>query len=336
MAREAFTWRDGERLVRFAEGAVGEAPDLLGDAGFEDYTLMTTERASVAGPELRSGAAGVVQVPQGRVDEVSAGLLDEVGRGPVVALGGGRVIDTAKAVGGALGLRVAAIPTTLSGAEMTPFHRTPAGVEGAGLVRPSLVVADPDLMVSQSGPQLAASAMNALAHAMESLYTPLANPVAEGAALRAAELIEEALPRDDPPRPPLALAALMAGYAVGSAGLAVHHAVCQTIVRVTGSPHAETNAVMLPYFAEMMAGRAPGEMGAFAQALGDPDGDPGGAAGQVAKLAHRSGHTRLSTLGVEKDQLPTVVDVALGHPAMANTPDPPDGEELLALLVRVL
>ena len=39
------------------------------------------------------------------------------------------MIDAAKAIAGADGLRVAAIPTTLSGAEMTPFHRMPAGVE---------------------------------------------------------------------------------------------------------------------------------------------------------------------------------------------------------------
>ena len=44
-----------------------------------------------------------------------------------MALGGGRVIDTAKAIGGVTGAPVAAIPTTLSGAELTPFHRTPAG-----------------------------------------------------------------------------------------------------------------------------------------------------------------------------------------------------------------
>ena len=49
-----------------------------------------------------------------------------------------------------------------------------------------LVVADPLLMASQPATELAASAMNALAHGMEALYTPLANPVAERAALRGA------------------------------------------------------------------------------------------------------------------------------------------------------
>jgi alcohol dehydrogenase class IV len=57
------------------------------------------------------------------------------------------------------------------------------------MVRPSLVIADPRLMASQPVPELWASAMNALAHGMEALYTPLANPVAEAAALRGAQAI---------------------------------------------------------------------------------------------------------------------------------------------------
>jgi maleylacetate reductase len=336
MAPERFTWRDGERLIRFGEGALGEAPGLLAGAGFRDYALLTTERAAAEAPELSEGAARVVLVPPGKVDEVSAGLLDEVGKGPLVALGGGRAIDTAKAISGALGMPCAGVPTTLSGAEMTPFHRTPAGVEGARLVRPTLVIADPELMATQPGPQLAASAMNGLGHAMEALYTRLANPVAEMAALRATELFAEAVPRDDPPREPLSLAAVLAGYAVGVAGLAIHHATCQTLVRIAGSPHAETNAVMLPHFAGLMASRAPGEMGMFAQALGDPAGDPDAAGGRVAKLAHRSGHTRLSTLGVRVEHLGPVVEAALAHPAVGNTPDPPDADELAALIERAL
>lgn len=336
MAAAAFTWRDGERLIRFGEGAVGEAPKLLAGSGFQAYTLLTTERAAAAAPALTDVAASVVHVPGGKVDEVSAELFDQVADRPLVALGGGRVVDTAKAIAGARGTRSAAIPTTLSGAEMTPFHRTPAGTEGARLTRPALVLADPELMASQPLPALAASAMNALGHTMESLYTPLANPLAELAALRAAELIGSALPNDDPPRGDLALAALLAGYAVGSAGLAVHHAVCQTIVRVAGSPHAETNAVMLPHFAGLMGSRAPGEIAALAEALGDPGATPDAAAADIARLAARSGHVRLSTLGVGEEHLPRVVDAALQHPALGNTPDPPGADELQAVLERAL
>jgi alcohol dehydrogenase class IV len=272
--------RDGERTIRFAEGSAAEAPDLLGRHGFSDYTLLTTPRAAGSAP---LEPAATLEVPPGFVDQISAALLPDAGERPLVALGGGRVVDTAKAIGGATGAPVAAIPTTLSGAELTPFHRTPAGA----------------------------------------LYTPLANPVAEAAALRGARAIfdEE-----------LALGAVLCGWASGLTGFAVHHATCQLLVRTAGSPHAQTNAVMLPHFAGLMSSRVPAELGEFARALGDPGGNPEAAAGRAAKLAARSGHTRLATLGVEEEHLPPVVDAVMRHPALANTPDPPDEEELLRLL----
>ena len=316
--------RDGERTIRFGEGGAAEAPDLLRESGFDGYTLLTTERAAGSAP-LESAAA--LHVPSGLVDEISAALLSDAGERPLVALGGGRVIDTAKAIGGVTGAPVAAIPTTLSGAELTPFHRLPAGVEGGRMVRPSLVIADPRLMASQPEPELWASATNALAHGMEALYTPLANPVAERAALRGAEAIFA----ED-----VALGAFLCGWASGMTGFAVHHATCQLLVRTAGSPHAQTNAVMLPHFARMMSGRAPGAMGELARALGDPDANPEAAAGRAAKLSARCGHTRLATLGVEEEHLPRVATGVMQHPALGNTPDAPSEDELLELLRNAL
>ncbi|MGH2847536.1 MAG: iron-containing alcohol dehydrogenase, partial [Thermoleophilaceae bacterium] len=289
---EDFTWRDGERTIRFGPGVAAEAPALLERSGFEGFLLLTTERAAASLPGL--AGEDVLHVPAGRVDEISAQLLGRLdGARPLVALGGGRVIDTAKALAGTTGGRCAAIPTTLSGAELTAFHRLPPGVEGARLVRPALVVADPELMASAPLTGLAASAMNALAHAMEALYTPLRNPVADMAALRAATLLAEGVTREPPERERLALGALLAGWAIGSAGSAFHHALCQTIVRSAGTPHAETNAVVLPHSARLMAGRAPGAMSELARALGDASGDPEAAGPHIARLAARCGHTRL-------------------------------------------
>jgi maleylacetate reductase len=331
-----FVWRDGERLVRFRPGAAAEAREALTGAGFGRYALLTTERARRSVPDLAEGAAVVLEVPPGRVDELAVELLEKVDSRLPVGLGGGRVIDVAKAIAGAGEGRCAAVPTTLSGAEMTGFHRLPAGVSGARSVRPELVVADPDLMASQPAPALAASAMNAMAHEREALDTPLANPVGDMAALRAAELIARHLPEAEPDRPRLALGALLAGYASGAAGLAVHHAVCQTIVRVAGSPHAETNAVMLPQFAALMASRAPEAMARLARALGDPNEAPEGAAGLLSKLAARSGHTRLSTLGVEEEHLPKIAAAAREHRGLAMTPDAPAEDELEAVLRAAL
>ena len=333
-----FTWRDGERLIRFASGVVMEAQELLAQGGFDDYVLLTTDRARASVPDLAEGAAMVVDVPAGKVDEISATLLREIAgeMNRLVAVGGGRVIDTAKAIAGAMGGRCAAIPTTLSGAELTPFHRVPAGVEGAGMVRPALVVADPDLMASAPLTRLTASAMNALAHAMEALYTPLANPITDMAALRAAALLGAGVLADPPDREALALGALIAGYASGATGVAVHHALCQTIVRATSAPHAETNAVMLPHSARLMAVRAPGPITELARALGDSTADPEAAPADLARIAARCGHTRLSTLGVTEEQLPGVASTVADHPLLANTPEPPDEEELLDVLRRAL
>jgi alcohol dehydrogenase class IV len=271
---------------------------------------------------LVDAAATVVNVPAGPVPEAAAAVRRKVEGRPLVALGGGRVIDSAKAIAGADGLLCAAVPTTLSGAEMTPFHRMPAGVDSFRLVRPSLVIADRELMASQPMPGLAASAMNALAHAVEALYTPLANPVAEMAALRAARLVADG---------EYALGALLAGYASGIAGFAVHHAACQTIVRMAGTPHAETNAVMLPHVVRFMESRAPEAIERLAAALDAPS-----AAGRVAELSAQAGVTRLSELGVDEQALDAIVGAALQHPALGNTPDPPGEAELRALLEAAL
>jgi alcohol dehydrogenase class IV len=267
-------------------------------------------------------------VPSGGVPDAAAAVRDEVGGRPIVALGGGRVIDSAKAISGADDLPVAAIPTTLSGAPITRIHRMPAGVDQFTLVRPSLVIAEPSLMASQPMPGLAASAMNSLAHATESLYTPLANPVAEMAALRAASLFARGLenPRE-PKRADLALAALLGSWAMGTTGYALHHVVSQTIVRVMGTSHAETNAVMLPHTVRFMAMRAPDAIEKLRKAV----------AGDMADLAATAGATRLTELGADPAKAGDVADAAAGRGELNNTPGgAPSAERLRAFVEAAL
>jgi alcohol dehydrogenase class IV len=318
-----FTFRDGERVIRFGRGALEDGPGLIEAQGLHGYVVLTTERA----PKVVGGE--VLQVAPGPVAAAAAQLRPQVAGRPIVAVGGGRVIDTAKAVAGADGLRCAAIPTTLSGAPLTPFHRMPEGAEGGRMVRPALVVSEPELTASQPLPGLAASAMNALAHAVEALYAPGANPVAEGAALRAATLFASALP-GEPDRPDLALAALLAGWAVGTTGFAVHHATCQTLVAVAGTPHAETNAVMLPRSIAFMADRAPREIGLLGEAVG---GDP---ATIVAELATLAGPTTLAELGVGEERLDELANAVAAHPALGNTPGGAGRDDVRLLLQSAL
>jgi alcohol dehydrogenase class IV len=89
---------------------------------------------------------------------------------------------------------------------------------------------------------------------------------------------------------------------------------------------------MLPHSARFVAGRAPMALGAFAEALGDSSADPHAAPHRIAGLAARCGHTRLSTLGVGEEHVEAVAATAIGHPAMANTPEPPTESELAGLV----
>lgn len=273
-----FVWRDAGRTVVFAAAGLERAVEILAQHEVAEFELLSTPRALAAAPALAAAASAVHHVAPGPVPESAGELYRAIrpkARPHLVALGGGRVIDAAKAIAAISRSAVVAIPTTMSGAEMTAIHRLPAGLEceAAERVRPRLVLADPELMTSAPEPRLRASSMNALAHGVDSLATPLANPIAASMALRGAELIAagfDVVPKRRD-RAGLALGSLLCGYAIDSAGFGLHHVACQTLVRLCGIPHAETNAAVLPRAAGFVAGREPGPFTGLAAALGvDP------------------------------------------------------------------
>jgi alcohol dehydrogenase class IV len=178
--------------------------------------------------------------------------------------------------------------------------------------------------------------MNALGHATEPLYVPLRNPVVSLSALEGARLLARGMELDEPDRPSLALGSLLAAYALGSTGYAVHHVLCQSVVRALGTPHAETNAVLLPHVLRLMAPRAPEALGLLAVALGAAHADPERAAERAASLARRAGPTRLRDLGADPADLPRAAAAAAGRAELARTPDPPSRTELEALLAAAL
>ncbi|MEO8092561.1 MAG: iron-containing alcohol dehydrogenase [bacterium] len=325
-----FIWRDGARLVVFGGGALGRALESLRRQGWERFELLTTQRALRQAPlDLAQAATAVHLVAPGRVSDCSASIIDEVTAPSLVALGGGRVIDVAKAIAAVRGGRVAAIPTTLSGAEMTGIHRLPNGHEAPRRVRPAIVFADPALMTDLDQAPLRATAMNALAHGAEALYGPGANPVATLAALRGAELIAAALdqPREGRDRAALALGALLSAHAVDSAGLGYHHAAAQELVRVMGLPHAETNAALLVHTMEAMRVRYPQALDALAEALGCP---PDGLGQRLQQLG--GGPRSLAAGGADRAHVEAAVDAIRARVANAPITDPPDRDEIRALI----
>ncbi len=330
-----FVWRDAGRTVVFDDGGIEAAPKLLAEHGIEQFELLSTARHLDAGSGLADAAAKVRELPPGdpaiAVPESAAALLDSAGAPNLVALGGGRIIDTAKAIAAVTGATVAAIPTTMSGAEMTGIHRLPAGAEDRvrSLVRPALVIADPGAMTSAPEPELRASSMNALAHGADSLYTPFANPVSRMTALRGAELIATSL--DEAPternRPALAQGSILCGYAIDSGAFSLHHVVCQTLVRICGATHAGVNAAILPRAMSFMAPRAPDGLESLAAAIGT---DP---TTVEARLLDLGGNPAgLGDQGADRAKLPEAIDAMLLRPELAFTPEPPTRSDLEELI----
>lgn len=330
MNESEFTWRDAERVILFRAGLLGDSTEVLAEYEWERFDLLTTPRALAGAPvKLAARARKIHEVPFGPIPDAAASVIEAVTTSSLVALGGGRVIDAAKAIAAVRGGRVAAVPTTLSGAEMTRIHRFPAGHEAPERVRPALVLADPEPMTSQPEDALRASAMNALAHGAEPLYTPLANPVASLAGLRGAKLLATALDRSraERDRAALALASLLCAYALDSAHLGLHHVVCQTLVRTMRLPHAETNAAMLPRTMEAMRGRAPQAISALARSLGTSRKRIGE---RIEELG--GGRRRLSELGAERTHVEEAMSAMLARPELQTVPDPPDRGALVELV----
>jgi alcohol dehydrogenase class IV len=280
-------------------------------------------------PPVLEGAATVHEVGQGRVDQLAAELAPSVRGTVLVALGGGRVIDVAKALAAAdPPRRVAAVPTTLSGAEMTSVHRHAAGVpEDAPRVRPAIVLNDPTLSASQPVPELALSAANALGHAVEGPLTPLGNPVASAAALYSGRLLAEGLAdeRREPDRDALALGALLAGYVIGATGYGLHHVVAQTLARYAGVGHGAANAIMLPHTIGALADRSPDRLGRLTDALGCAP------AVLATHLRDLGGLERLREVGVTPATLEQCAQEAAKRRDLERTPPPADVVELRKL-----
>jgi alcohol dehydrogenase class IV len=332
-----FRWHDGERLIVFGRGKLEEMPAVLEPP----YAVLTTERAKHCAPAVVERATAVHEVKMGRVDELAEALRASVRAELLVAIGGGRVIDVAKALAAAdPPRRVAAVPTTLSGAEMTAVHRHAAGVPGDTVrVRPAIVINDPAISASLPAAQLAQSAANALGHAVEGPLTARRNPVATLAALDAARLIADGFDLqgrsdalratesspDDSHRAALALGALLAGYAIGSSGYGLHHVVSQTLARLAGVGHGAANAIMLPQSLGALARRFSDEVARLGDALrGDP-------VELATRLRDLTGLRSLRQANVTAVQIDQCAEEAAARPELDLTPPPADREELHAL-----
>jgi maleylacetate reductase len=332
----------------FGAGRRAELPAEVEGVGGRRVFVIAGGAAKAVGDELAEQLGGAVaarwdevvqHVPVDVADRARA-AVDECAADAVVSIGGGSATGLAKAIALSHGLPVVAVPTTYSGSEMTPIYGLTGGRHkqtGRDLrVLPRTVIYDPELTLALPPGVTGPSACNALAHCVEALWVPEANPVTSALALEGVRAIAAALPTvmdkpgDIDGRADLLYGAYLAGVALGATSTGLHHKLCHVLGGTFGLVHADTHSVVLPHAVAYNAPARPAEMARLAEALGAPGGDPAGALWDLAVASHVP--VSLADLGLARADLAEAAKRAATE--ITNNPVPVTEADLRALLER--
>lgn len=352
--------------VVFGVGALDRLPELVRSTGARRALLVTTpgRHGSVEGEAVvaklgRSLASTFAEVQSHVPVPLVQQGLQQARRDAVdlvVSFGGGSCADLGKAVcyfleqeagmpgAGHLDRPLVphlSIPTTYSGAELTPFFgmTDPATrqKQGAGgpTSAPVVVLYDPLLTESTPTRVSAETGMNALAHCVEATWSPERTPEAEAIALAGAEVLHRTLPAvvADPgdlgARTEALEGAALAGRCLLNAGMGVHHGLAQLVGGRTGISHGLANAVLLSHSIRFNAEAVPDVVARLGAVLGAPD----DAAAAVDALRGALGlPAGLSDAGVDEAELEVVARLSQSNRNVARNPRPVSEADALAIL----
>ncbi len=255
----------------------------------------------------------------------------------LVSVGGGSATGLAKAVALTSGLPIVAVPTTYAGSEATNvWGVTEGGRKTTGVdtqVLPGTVVYDASLMLSLPVEISVASGLNALAHCIDSLWAPRADPVNAALAGEAARALSAGLPAVAadpgglPGREEALLGAYLAAVAFASAGAGLHHKICHVLGGLFDLPHAQTHAVVIAHVLAFNAPSAAEAEARLARAFGAATADDGLRALREALDAPVS----LRDLGMPESGIAPAVAAVL-EAVPAGNPTPVTHENLTALI----
>ncbi|GEC03518.1 alcohol dehydrogenase [Streptomyces spinoverrucosus] len=314
--------------VLFGSGTVGDLADEVRRLGGSRVLLLSSPPLAEASARVRDALGALVaaefdgatmHTPTG-VTEAALVVLKEAGADCLVSVGGGSTTGLSKALALRTDLPQVVVPTTYAGSEVTPvLGETRDGhkvTRSSAAILPETVVYDVDFTLSLPLPMSITSGVNAMAHAVEALYSADADPVTDRRTLDAITLIGRALPRlaadpaDREARADLLQAAWLAGACLATVGMGLHHKLCHTLGGSFGLPHAETHTVILPHAMAYNAPAAPDAMRRIARALDVPDA-PSGVYDLIAALG---GPTSLRGLGMPEPELGRAAELAVATP----------------------
>jgi maleylacetate reductase len=330
--------------VRFASGEAAEQlAEEITERGYSRVMVIAAESEQELAERVAGGLPVAVwhhevamHVPvevATRAREVAA--VHDVDA--LVCVGGGSTTGLAKAIALTTGLPIIAVPTTYAGSEatnvwgLTEASRKTTGTDDR--VLPRTVVYDASLMLTLPVTMSVASGLNALAHCVDSMWAPRADPINAALAGEAIRSLNVGLPKvaADPTglegRERALHGAYLSAVAFASAGSGLHHKICHVLGGMFDLPHAQTHAVVLPQVLAFNGPAAPEAERRIAIAFDAPSANEGLAALRTALDAPGALHD----YGMPEDGIAPAVKAVLaavpaGNPALVTT------ENLTALL----
>lgn len=274
--------------IHAGPGSLDALPTHAGDG---TLLLVTTQGFTRRGLTARVlGLVGAERVtvydqitPNPEVDDLEAITVQLRGQeiSGIIALGGGSVLDAAKVLAVTIPtgqdkpltctlregrpqqwqkkLHLVAIPTTSgTGAEVTPFatvwDRTTHqkhSVTG-DLIYPNLALLDPELTLTLPYEETLYTGLDAISHALESLWNKNRTPISEAWAFQALYLANDALPRvleypeDTDAREKMQQASVLAGLAISQTRTAIAHSISYPLTSQFSVPHGLACSFTLP------------------------------------------------------------------------------------------
>jgi alcohol dehydrogenase len=374
------------RKVIFGPNAIAIVGDIASEMGLGKLVVITdgwlaentdflARLEKPLGPRLAGVYSGVIPDPTNVVIDQGAEFARSKDVDGLISLGGGSAIDTAKGISVVLreGGKIldhegyhalerplmphVAIPTTAgTGSEMTmaAVIKDPARGQktfvGSYFLHPNVAVLDPALITGLPPGLTAATAMDAMSHAVESLISSLHQPLSDAYALEAIRLIAAHLPKcletpqDLHHRGQTLIASAMAGSAFSNAMVSLNHALAHTVGARFGIHHGTANAMFLPHSMRCFMDVSADRFALVARAMGidtagmDDNQAGAAAADHMENFIKDIGLTdRLSDHQVKPDDLPDIAAMAITDGSIIYSPKPMfDPEDIVAVLQKAL
>jgi maleylacetate reductase len=263
--------------VLFGFGTIDKVADEIRQLGCRRALVLSTPQQAPQAKDLavRLGDLSIGAFTEAAmhtpvtVTQRASNVVRERQADCTVALGGGSTTGLGKAIALRTDLPQIVVPTTYAGSEATPIlGETDLGrktTQRTLKVLPEVIVYDVELSLTLPTPLSVASGMNAIAHAVEAVYSPEANPVISLLAMEGIAALARALPAivhdpiDRDARSDALYGAWACAVCLGSVGMALHHKLCHVLGGSFDLPHAETHTVILPHavaYNELAAGEA--------------------------------------------------------------------------------